>query len=301
MKLLNFSMPSFARIQWVSKEIKEKYEPLLSKAANVYSVLEKESVIHGMRHVTTDNIEPIYLKDAQNNLMKKGLFFVPIQKVGNFEGVNTYHPPVVEGKPWHYYGVVSDNIEYAKKFIEYDKSFNHRGLGELLGYPICCINMLYDVWGKGYTDPIWQQAELIDEKYIRIKESNLIRLKNIPWESNTLLRCIGVGPIFHLKCSHVCEHTYKKAIDLINLGKQLNVDGLKEMEMFLRMPMEWDSYRGIAYIKTPLFRIVCNSMSIVERYVVQIEGTYYPDDAPTRNEFPWSEKLTTIARNGNKI
>lgn len=301
MQLLPFSMPPFARIQWASKKIKEKYEPMFNLARGVYGILEKESVKHGLRHVTTGNYEADSLVSIQLNLINQGLLFVPIQKVGNYTGVNTYHPPVVQGKPWHFYGVVADSAEYASKFLEHDRQGNHSGLGKLLGYPDCCIDMLETVWKQGYTDPVWQQAIKVEDKYIRFKEDNLIRLKNISWKTNTLLRPFSVGPIFHVKCSITCDHTQKIAEQWIELAKSLKVPGLKEMEMFLRMPMEWDAHRGTAYLKTPLFKASCNSVSSVERYRVQIEGTYFPEDAPTSSEFPWSELFTTVSKNGNKL
>ena len=301
MHLLDFTMPPFAKIQWASKKIKEKYEPMFNLARGVYGILEKESVKHGLRHVTTGNYEPHNLPDIQQNLIKQKLVFVPIQKVGNYNGVNTYHPPVVEGKPWHYYGVIADSVEYANKFVDFDKEGNHTGLGELLGYPTCCIEMLNNVWMKGYTDPVWQQALVVDEKHIRFKDGNLIRLKNLPWESNSLLRPFGIGPIFHVKCSHDCKHTQKIAEQWIDLARKINVPGLKEMEMFLRMPIEWDCNKGIAIVRTPLFRMTYNSNMSSEQYRVRILGSYFPEDAPQGDVFPWSEFWSSAAKNGNKL
>lgn len=302
MELLNFVMPPFARIQWVSKEVKLKYEPMLEKAKNVYLQLEELSVQHGLRHCTTSHVDPNRMDIRQQEYIKKGMYFLPQEKVGHYTGFSNYHPPVEEGKPWHYYGVVADTVENALKFAEATDRLDHTTLGQLLDFPECCVEFFNENWvKKGIHDPVWQQALNANEKNIRIKEDNLIRLKDIPWQANPLLKYLSVGVIFHVCDSLTCEKTLKRSMDWINLAKELKIDGLKELEMFLRMPMEWDALKGIAYIRTPLFKLAINSVTCTERFKVQLEGTYFPDDVPRGNEYPWSEQFVTVARNGNKL
>jgi hypothetical protein len=301
MELLDFMMPPFARIQWASKDIKEKYEPMFNLAKTVYGRLEKETVKHGLRHVTTEHVSPYDFDVRQQEFAKNGMVFLPLQKVGHYTGFSNYHPPVEEGKPWHYYGVLADSIEHAEQFAHATEIGDHTTIGKLLGFPECCIDMFNTKWKEGYVDPVWQQAEKTDQKYVSKKEDKLIRLKDLPWEANTMLRTFNVGPIFHVKDSFDCPHTIQKAKDWVKLAKDLNMEGLKEMEMFLRMPVEWDALKGIAYIRTPLFKASINSVTCTERHRVQLEGTYFPSDSPKGLGFPWSEAFVTVARNGNKL
>lgn len=301
MELLPFVMPPFLRIQWVSKEIKMKYEPMLQLAKNFYATLEKDSVRYGLRHCTTDSITAEEMDIKQQQYIKDGLYFLPLQKVGMYSGFSNYHPAVEEGKPWHYYGVVADSVEHAEQFAHATEIGDHKTIGRLLGFPDCCIDMFNNDWMQGYVDPIWQQAINTDENHVRLKESNLIRLKDLPWQSNAMLRVLGVGPIFHIKDRFDCLHTHENAMKWVELGEKLEVEGLKEMEMFLRMPMEWDVLKGIAYIKTPLFKAAINSVTSTERFIVQVEGTYYPDGVPRGGTYPWTEQFVTVARNGNKL
>lgn len=302
MDILNFTMPPFLRIQWASKEIKEKYEPMFHKAKNVFQVLEQESVKHGLRSCTTSHVDPHDFDRRQQEYIKQGLVFLPIQKVGMYNGFSNYHPEIEEGKPWQYYGVVADSIEHAEQFAHASSVNDHTLLGKLLGYPTCCTKHLNDVWLKEkITDTTFQQALNTSKEFVKVKEEKFIRLKNLPWESNNILRPFLLGPIFHMKCSLDCSHTQEIALKWIELGKKLNVDGMKEMEMFLRMPAEWDALKGIAYVRTPLFKASFNSVTCTERHIVQVEGSYYPEDAPKGLSFPWNEFWNTVSKNGNKL
>jgi hypothetical protein len=303
MELLDFTMPPFARIQWASKVIKDKYEPMFEKAKRVYGILEKESVKHGIRHVTTDSVTADNFDFVQKEYIKNGLIFLPLRKVGTYNGFSNYHPPVVNGQPWHYYGVVADSIEYAEQFAHAESINDHATMGKLLGYPECCIDMLNNVWAKGYVDPIFQQAQNSSNEIKKTETDNLIVIKGHDWESNSLLRPFNIGTIFHIKDRIDCPHTLKIARDWIKLGQELNIDGLREMEMFQRMPMEWDALKGIAIIKTPLFKASINSVTCTEKHQVRLEGTFYPEDAPNGIHFPWrtEDKFATIARNGNSL
>jgi len=303
MKLLNFNMPPFARMQWASKSIKDKYEPMFERARKVYAILEKESVKHGLRHVTTDSVNPDEYDFKQREYIKNGLIFLPLRKVGSYSGFSNYHPPAINGKPWHYYGVVADSIERAEEFAHAEYINDHTKMGQLLGYPDCCINMLNTTWKDGYVDPIWQQAENSSDSIKSHVEPNLIVVKGHDWESHSLLRTKNIGTIFHIKDRIDCPHTQELAKSWVELGRKLKIDGLREMEMFQRMPMEWDALKGIAYIKTPLFKMSINSVTCTERHVVRFEGTYYPEDAVKGNHFPWrtQDAFVTVSRNGNKL
>ncbi len=301
MELYDLVMPPFLRMQWRSKEVRDKYLHSFNLARIFFRSLELESVIHGLRHATTDHVAPEDFDKKQQMYIKKGLVFLPIQKVGEYSGFSTYHPAVEEGKPWNYYGVVADSIQHAQEFAHASDVGDQKVMGNLLGYPVCCTQFFEDVWLKGYTDPIWQQANASSKEKIRHVESNRIRLKDVPWESNSLLKSHSIGPVFHVKCSIDCPHTLQCCREWIALGQHLKIPGMREMEMFLRMPMEWDCTKGIVYIKTPLFKISTNSMSIVQRYRVQVEGTYFPHEGSSGLDFPWTEEFVTVARNGNQL
>lgn len=301
MEITDFKMPPFLRIQWVSKQVEEKYSPMLSKASNVFRFLEKESVVRGLRDVTTDSIDPISYKEHLKFLADKGLYFIPIKKVANYSGFASYHPEPQPGKPWHYYGVVCKDPKKGYEFIEATENGDHVKIGRLLGYPECCLDAFHNNFIlNGYSDSIWQQGLKTSNAKIDL-ENRVIKIKDIAWESNNILKAYSANIIFHTKCSLDCKHTEKIAKEWISIAEDMNIDGLKEMELFSRLPFEWDALKGIAVIRTPLFKIETNSVSCLQRYRVQVGGSYFPDDSGKSNEFPWSEAIVTYAKNGNKL
>ncbi|MNV09386.1 hypothetical protein D3C71_998750 [compost metagenome] len=294
-------MPPFVRLQWVSDEIRDKYEPLLNKAKQVFPVLEKESVYHGLRKATTDSVLPEQLDEKTWHYLQKGCYVMPLKMVGTYNGMSNYHPQVIPGQRWHYYTCVADSLETAREFEEADRTGDNIVLGSLLGYPKCCTEAYMKNSRLKYHDSVWQQALLCDEEHIKKKEDNMISLKDIPWYNNALLRNLGLSLIFHSKDRIDCPHTEEVVLNWLKLARELKVSGLRELEMFLRMPMEWDCNKGIAYVRTPLFKVSYNSNMTIEKYVVRVDGTYFPEDAPKGNEYPWSEFWTTAARNGNRL
>lgn len=307
MKLLDFSMPPFARIVWASKETQGEWEPKFKKAARAFSILEQESVVHGLRACTTAHIEPERMIPFMQELSKKGLIFQPMRQVGAYTGFAHAHPPVIEGLPWTWYGVVSKDPQNGYAFAHasshtedtMNTPIDHCAIGDLLGYPKCCQTFFNDVWGAGYIDPIWQQADSCREEYVVNKEEYLIQLKkDTPWETSSMLRYIGIRLVPHIPCSHDCDHSYAMAQSWLQLGKDLSVEGMEELEQFLRMPIEWDCLKGTAYVSTPIFKLETNSMTCYPRHVVQKEGTFLPSGKAKGLKFPFipmgSEKFAHL-------
>lgn len=301
MELLDFDMPPFARIQWASRQIKDKYEPKMTMAGNLFHSLEQASVQYELRKVTTGHITHDLFDAYQKSLLKKGLFFLAIQKVGAYSGVANKHPEVVEGKPWNYYGVIARTTEDAEAFAHAGEIGDHLTQGALLGYPSCCTHAFSDRMSKRYYDPTWEQASALENEHIKEKNNNIIKVKKTPWETNNILRPFSINLMFQQGCSLCCLESLQIARSWIELAQKNKLEGLREMELFLRLPYEWDNLRGIAYIKTPLFKISTNSTPYTKKKIVQVDGTYFPEDAPTNANFPWSESMVTVARNGNLL
>ncbi|MDP5273699.1 hypothetical protein [Chengkuizengella axinellae] len=300
MELLQFEheIPPFARMSWVSKEVKDQWEARMQKACKVYSRLELETVKHGIRDCTTRHISGNNLEYEMEQLAKDGLVFLPIRKVGTYSGFAHKHPPVLQGKPWAYYGVVSKEPEKAWLFSHSSNNnskVDHETIGQLLGYPKCCRDFFDSVWLDGYIDPVWQQALNSKEENIKNKKEQFIRVKDtVNHENNVMLRYIGVRIVPNIPCSLDCSHSLENARKWIELGKELNLEGVDDLIYLLKLPVEWDCQKGIAYISTPLFKIETNSMTCYPKHVVQKEGTEFPKGTPLGNKFPWTEAWKMI-------
>lgn len=305
-----YKMPPFSRIQWASKDVKDKYEPMWEKAKRFFVKMEKLSVMHHLRDATTGSISPSDFLHSQRSLLDSGLHFLPFQKVGNYSGTASSHPVVEQGKPWHYYGAITRDIETAKQFLDFndgvgnDGKTDHYGIGNLLGYPSCCVEHFNNVFvEQQIEDTTWHRALNTSDKHVKYKDDNKIVLQNIPWQTNNIFKSFHNMAIFHMPCSFDCKKTLSVAKSWFNLAESLDLEGLRELEIFLRLPYEWNCFKGIAYIKTPLFKMSVNSNFSTERFVVQVEGTYFPLDAPRGLEFPWDNqtRMKTLMKEDNTL
>lgn len=292
MKLLDFEIPSFSRMSWVSKAVKDEWEPKLLKARSAYSELELESVTHGLRKCVIRNVSPDYLIAFMDKLAERQLVFLPIRKVGGSSEYAHRYTSAKEGSSWKWYGVVAKSYEDASKLkslvLEDEENIDHEAIGELLGYPKCCTHFFTEKWGAGYIDPVWQEAENVASAHVLKKEDHLIKVSHeLPYETNLMLRYIGIRLVPHIPCSLDCKDTAHMASSWMNLGRELGIDGLNELEEFLRLPVQWDCLKGIAYVATPLFKIETNSMTCYPNYVVQRMGTFYPKYLPRGLSFPY--------------
>lgn len=284
----DMDMPPFVRVAWVSNEAKEHWEPVLERASRFYDIMEKLSVYEGVRNLMTASLYPEQVPDTINEIAPLGLLFAPIIRVGEYDGFAHYHPPVEEGKPWHYYGPLG-RPEHVTEFIKADQIGDHVRMGELLGFPSCCTAFFQEEWVQGYNDPIWQIAMNTPEKDVLLRDEKFIRLKAYP-EVLSLLRYNGPRFTFHIPCSTTCESSKKIADDWVAVARQHGYD--EEVEALyevLSWPMEWSVLHGIAEIKTPVFKVVTNSVPSKEKYTVQIEGTRYPEHAARGLNFPFRE------------
>jgi len=296
MELLGFDMPPFARIQYVTAGVKNEWEPRVARAAKAYYDLELLTVKHGVRACTTRHVSPQNLEYDLQNFARHGLVWLPIQRVGSYQGFAHKHPPVQEGRPWAWYGVVARTMEDALKFVEASTTkFDHDVLGQLLGYPDCCRKFFNEVWGAGYIDPIWQQAggdlEHMIQHEVTEGQEMVHFSSSVSHLTVSMLRYIGVRIVPHIPCSVGCKHSEHIAQAWFEVGEKEEVEGLRDLVALLTLPTEWDCLRGIAVVSTPLFKIQTNSMTTTKRYIVRKDGEWYPEEAPSGLKFPWQTKV----------
>jgi hypothetical protein len=135
----------FARTIWADAETQKVWQQKIDFAASAYSRLERETVKVGLRRCTTMHAAPEKIDDIARELARQGLIFLPYKKVGCYEGFAHYHPPIIDGKPWEYYGPVASKIEDTLLFVEAEDKGDHETIGDLLGYPECCFDDVTEV------------------------------------------------------------------------------------------------------------------------------------------------------------
>lgn len=289
MKLIpGLDLDFIMRIIWVSKEAKDVWANVIPQISTLINNLEVESVIRGHRPVTWQTIDETHYMNYQAKAWEDmGLVSMPIKKVGQFGGFAHKHAPVVEGQPCNVCVIVAKNSSDLLKFKEAFEANDNYTQGLLLGYPECCSQFFCDMWPKGYFDPIWQVAENSGENIVW-RRKNIIRIKGNPL-SNAVLRYLGLRACFHIPCSFNCQASIRTAEQRLALGEEINSDLIKLLRALMRMPHSWDSYHGIAVVRSPIFYVITASVSSAERYVVEIEGDFIPKEAKRGITFPFTE------------
>lgn len=299
----DFKTPSITRIQYANLRSQEVWGEKIRRAGAVYPSLEFLTVKHGIRKcMIHHNVNPYELEYQMRELSRQGLVLVPLEKEGFGNGSGFGH--VSHGYNgdgnYVYRSVIARNIQDASEFAQAHVERDDVKIGELLGFPRCCSEFFDNVWKQGYFDPIWQQAENTRKPEIvknrrgfedgpESTEKKIIRLRATEegWKALAVFRYIGVRLISHFACSFECEHSVKVANDWIQLGRDLNIEGLDEALEILQLPFEWDCSKGFAVVNTPVFKIVTNSMPAEVNHIIQQESDFYPEEAPTGLQFPW--------------
>jgi hypothetical protein len=305
MKLLNnINIESFTSINFVSREAKEVWRPIIYDCAELVQELELLSVAEDQRKCAwrTVAVEDVHMLTIK--CLKLGLNTYPIQNIGSWgQGFTHKTQPAIKGKPMSTYCIITKKIEYAQEYqAAFDKG-DHKKQGELLGFPKCCTEFFIKNWPK-YFDPVWQCAynylQIEAKKLIlKINNKNILMDVNHPKNSfyfnysscfsNPLLRYIGLRIGFHIPCSFNCDNSIKIAKERLSICKsQKDKDNSKLLILLLSMPMEWSLLHGIAKIKMPIFYLRTNSMPTEEKYIIRLYGDFIPREAMKGSEFPFN-------------
>lgn len=280
--LKNFEIDGFMRMVWLNRRAKEVWSPVISSANALVHEMETESVVRDERPCAWVTVDERSYPQAKEVWESKNLSSLVLRKVGHFQGfANKFIPPRPD-EPGMFCCIVSKSMDKLAAFKNAVSQADDFTQGVLLGYGECCARFFVDIWLKGYHDPIWQAAlnsQIVGQVPYRV------RVKPHPL-SNPMLRFAGVRAGFHIPCSFNCEGTIKISEERFALAKEFNSELVEKMEKLLRMPMSWDCYHGVAMIRTPIFYLIVPSCASVNRYVVEIEGDYYPPEAEKGLAYP---------------
>lgn len=281
MKLIkNFDLDPFLRVVWVNKTARDKWENVIKNLSKDIQGLEIESVIAGDRPGAWRSINLDSLPAFTEELLSKNLIVTPVRYTGTWKGFSHKNIPVKKGEPKNVYCIITREISTAGAFKNAFEKGDHVTQGKILGFPSCCIKAFDKNWKAGYIDPVWQMVE--PDQPGNVRE---ITAGNFHPYSNPLLRYIGLRVGFHIPCSFKCEKTVELSTKRLRL---LDKDKVKILTAILSMPVEWNCYRGIAIIKTPIFYIIIQSNPSIEKYIVRVHGSFIPKEAVKGKTFPFN-------------
>lgn len=290
MKLLNFTLPASTNIQYVSEKARDVWKPKIQNVSQVFSRLEIESVRHGLRRTANLNSIPHdRLMRYQQHYESMGLVFLPVNSYKASEsGFSHFSAPTPDSEHTHWLAVVARHSKDAEDWKEARLANDDQACGELFGYPECCIDFFKTAWSQGYFDPIWQQSVNANASLRKVTRDQFLRLrKETPWETSGMLRYMGIRVNTHIACCPDCQQSVEIAREWLELGRELEIDAIDDLENLLKMPVEWNVSHGIAYVTTPIFRIEASSVPSESPYIVQREGNFMPEESARGLKFPF--------------
>jgi hypothetical protein len=271
---LSHVLPDWTRMIWSSDAARAAWERKISDAANAWSEVEERSVEFGARKSALIFVPLSMLAEKTRYYASQGLVLLPLtlsNSDGSYSSTSKAYDP---SKPTQIRAALTVPTLIADWARAWEKNDNVK-IGELLGFPPCCVKFFQKFWvEEKFVDTTWPMYQN--------SESDGFDASNI------LLRWLGVRFVGHLPCSMNCQDSNHAAKEFMELFDKLGLgEQRKDIENLLRMPMEWSAKHGIAEIKTPLFKISARTDATAGMYVVQRNGSFYPDEGASGTKFPY--------------
>lgn len=248
---------SFTKTNWKSADSRDTWREMLRRAAEAKSMAEWKSVADDR----TDRVAAIIHVDHNTRdkwlerVGEHGLHYRQIRYSRPYEGFSHKFLPAEENDPERIsYSVIAENEDVADKMYEAETQMQgaerHRTVGNMLGFPDCCLDHFVDVWlDRERIDPIYEitcntnSVEKIDGSphELRVVDPE-------PW-ANVMWRYFGWSFITHLPCSWDCS----KSHDIAQFrGEIMSENGYREaansLYSWLNLPHVWSGLHGLSRV-----------------------------------------------------
>lgn len=289
MARLKFQIPDFTRLLWVSAKAKDLWHPRIQRIGSAWAEVEKYSVVDKIREAHLTSTPPSTLPTYVAWAAEQGLVVLPLRRVVTGAQYSQSSQEPGPNDQWAYRTVLL-HPNNVPRWNEAWATNDDLTQGEMLGYPACCRAFFQEYWVRGgMVDTTWPMAEQ-SEGGVDATASSVCRtiVNGSPPESNILLRWLGIRAVPHLPCSFQCEET-------VQLAKRLSAAGCRRgycsemhwIREMLEWPVEWDALHGVAELRTPIVKISTRTDATSIRYIVQRQGTRYPEEGASGSRFPY--------------
>lgn len=275
MKKLDFVMPRFNRLSWVSAEMNTLWSPkieAIAKALNKYherifskeySLYFSEKYPHTLSDKRPKNLHVLEYDDQILNC-----YFIDRacddRKVSTLKGKNK-------------------DIQQALDALE-EGDFS--GFHHAFGVPSCCAKHLAELKASGGGGALW---------YAVSKQENNKKVVQGHFTNNLAFSKLGIQLINHFPCSERCEATMDIGLSALasleRIEGQAMAESLREM---LSWSYSWSTLRGITEIKTPIFKLIHNDQATAEKYECEWHGTHAPKTNLKGLGFPYEQPSELI-------
>jgi uncharacterized protein len=267
---LDFTLPPFTRVSWVSDEAREVWGPRLERLRAVAREVAWRSVAAGVRRCAILTAPAAQVRD-----------------------------PALA--PWHSAGLAAARLgaepadRPARVAVGRQADLDvlaralgggdDRLVGQLLGQPDCCREFHRRVWvDDGLADATWPLAVAsggvpCGDRVLEVAG---------PPRSNPLWRWLGLQPAFHLPCRFDCRETVRVAERVAAAARAAGFgEEVGWLEEVLAWPVEWCALHGIAEVRTPILKVSTNTDATAGAYTVRRAGDRYPAEGARGVRFPY--------------
>lgn len=270
---LNFEMPVFNRISWVSEALRSEWEPVLAVLPEMIGRIFTSNQIVDIVPIQIKSISVNDLFNFKKKIISKGLFA---------EQINDLPTPIRL-----YFGLKN---EEHKNYVVFGKR-NH-----VLSFQKAIQEQNYDAVLE-YLHPAtlsyWKEfskLDLIDNTWAILAKTNgnidslTIYPENV---LNPLWGSLGIAPIPYFPAFADCQHSLEIASAIQSLANETDHKLACSWTEILSWPIEWSAMHGIAEVKTPIFKRVYNTDPTAKKYVLQLESEIYPINGLNGLLFPY--------------
>jgi len=269
-------------VAWVSENARSVWLPRFEAVAGALATMELRSVAEGFRAAALRACAADGLVDLCRHAAALGLVAHPFDRrqlplAGEPSAQFHYRPE----RPFAFAVLVTKRADLARLQEEIEDPSSR---ASLLGAPACCAGFVAEACRDGWLDPTWPMA---------LKSGPLrdlvVDLASNPG-SNTLLRPIGIYPVFHSPCSFGCPETVALWRGLGDLGRGAGLaEEMSWLEEILSWPTLWSALHGIAEIKNPVLRLVTTTDATGEKLEIRTRSDRYPTEGARGIHFPYRD------------
>lgn len=295
---LDFTLPDFTRLAWVSDHAKATWQPRLARITSAWMEIEWRAVLAGARRCALTMVSPEAFMEQGAVWAGEGLNALPVEMAGvSGQPYSATGVPFRPGEPFVFRFVIGRPADVVVFKAAWDAAEQEQ-IGDLLGYPGCCREFFRRTWvDDGLVDTTWPMAV---GTVAPVNGETTLEVSGPP-QSNILWRWMGARAVPHLPCRFDCPATVEFADKLIGVGRECGFE--EEMDWLLQIlswPAEWSALHGIAEIKTPVVKVSTRTDSTARKYTVRRQGEALPDEALQGLNFPFDVpvKLRLTATRG---
>jgi hypothetical protein len=285
-------VPEWCRIIWASADARAMWVPRIQRIHAAWNSAERLSVGH-FRAACRQNVSPENMPAISLRVAEAGRTLLVLGQNAQTTTYAAGPSQYVPGDKWDYNVVIAETPAAAKAFALATKNNDDATLGDLLGFPPCCMKFFADTWVKEkWLDTTWPMS--LHTTGLAGGSSNFgrsLEFTGVTPYNNILLRWLGVRLVPHLPCSHDCVGTTAFGKRFGEILQKIYPEEFGWMMALLSARLQWSANKGIAEIATPILKISTKTDAMTAKVIVRLNGGDL--EAQARGVmFPW--KITNI-------